>query len=75
MCHTIWDSGYEVRDWACLGDTGRGQCLLNETEVVAEVTADVVEESAPVDRPCGGTGIEGALGVTIVGWWCQAYHA
>ena len=74
-CHAVWDSGYEVRDRACLGGMGRGQCLLDEMEVAAEIAADVVEENAAVDQPCGCTGIEGTLGGTIGGWWHQAYRA
>ena len=48
-CDAVGDSRDQVRYWACLGCVGSGQCVLDEAEVAAEVTADVVEEHAAVD--------------------------
>ena len=47
------DARYEVCNRAGLESAGRGQGLLDEVEVTAEVAVNVVEEGAAVDQSGG----------------------
>ena len=66
MQDTGGDAWYEVCNQAGSGGGSRAQCLLDEAEVMAEFTADVVEEGATMDRLCSHASVEGSLGISIM---------
>ena len=66
-----WD---EVYNRPRFGGVARGEGLFDEAEVMVQVVANVVGESASVHRAGNLAGVERSLDISFSGRWCKADH-